>query len=372
LSGWRSIDFHQNHPWRRPWSMDQKSFCLNRNREGLTARIIHDDLGGTFGEEAIEYNTVRKYLREVQITSGHAPSVSEAPSPHIDESDEAILRSPEELPFSSIRRFSCATHIPKTMVYRRLSEKLGYFSRHLQSVPHVLSDHQKATRTQCFQVASDVLRARSSPQEDETDSAQHRSESVRLGSTAFLDQCFQVHERFYRHSPQSIIIHWPRAFSDFSLGSVDIWSGARVNQSRCGCQQFSVIKSNTLFEIAEEWPISLALSYKWQPIPTVVYSTKGWSNKSVQVLLQRFRLLNKCQPLLSRECNDWYVVIFLKTRTVDISICFWPLTAVFVIIIHPLCSAYEKAAIQSRCFSKLTPWNHRKSSTKPSWTQTEC
>jgi hypothetical protein len=37
---------------------------LSLNRKGWMARVIHDDLGATLGEEAIAYSTVTKYLRE--------------------------------------------------------------------------------------------------------------------------------------------------------------------------------------------------------------------------------------------------------------------------------------------------------------------
>jgi hypothetical protein len=111
--------------------MEQRSIVLHLNRKGLTAQIIHVDLVATLGEETIAYSTVTNYLRAVRITSRDATPFSAAPSPHIDKSDEAILRVPEELPFSSVRQSSCAIHLSKTVVYGRLSEKLGFRTYHL-------------------------------------------------------------------------------------------------------------------------------------------------------------------------------------------------------------------------------------------------
>jgi hypothetical protein len=129
--------------------MDQSSSVLDLNRKGLTAQDLHGDLVATQCEVAIAYSTVTNYLRATRIIPRDVITFSAAPSLHIDESDEAILRALEELQFSSVRQLSRATHLPKTMVYRRLSEKLGCTARHLRFVRHILCDDQKAKRVKC-------------------------------------------------------------------------------------------------------------------------------------------------------------------------------------------------------------------------------
>jgi hypothetical protein len=52
-------------------------------------------------------------------------------SPHLNESNEAILRALGELPFSSIRQLPRAAHLPATTVYRQLYKKLGFTAGHL-------------------------------------------------------------------------------------------------------------------------------------------------------------------------------------------------------------------------------------------------
>jgi hypothetical protein len=47
-----------------------------------------------------------KYLCEVQMTPGDAKTLSDATSPHIDDSDETILRVLEELPVCTVRQLS--------------------------------------------------------------------------------------------------------------------------------------------------------------------------------------------------------------------------------------------------------------------------
>jgi precorrin-2 methylase len=98
--------------------MDQKSIVVYLNRKGWMARVIHYDLVARVGEEAIAYSIVRKYLREAQTCRDDAMPLSEEMSRHIDDSDEAIRSALEELPFSSGRQLSRATHLPVTTVYR--------------------------------------------------------------------------------------------------------------------------------------------------------------------------------------------------------------------------------------------------------------
>jgi hypothetical protein len=60
--------------------MDQKSIVLYLNRKGWMARVIHDDLAATLGEEALAYSTVMKSLRVARINPRDATPLSDATS----------------------------------------------------------------------------------------------------------------------------------------------------------------------------------------------------------------------------------------------------------------------------------------------------
>jgi hypothetical protein len=90
---------------------------------------------------------VTNYFRAVRIIPRDAPRVGFYFTSH-ERVSEAILRALQELPFSSVRQLTHATHLRVTTVYRRLSAKLRFTQRHLRWVPHVPSDDQKATRVQ--------------------------------------------------------------------------------------------------------------------------------------------------------------------------------------------------------------------------------
>jgi hypothetical protein len=101
---------------------------------------------------------VTKSFHEAQTGRDDAMPFSEEISPHIDDSDEAILSALEERPFSSVQQLSRATHLPAATVYRRLSEKLGFAGRHLRWVSDILSYDQNAIWVQCSQSLLTILR----------------------------------------------------------------------------------------------------------------------------------------------------------------------------------------------------------------------
>jgi hypothetical protein len=76
---------HRNRPPRHPEFMNQKSIVLYLNRKGGTAPVMHENLVATLGEEAILYNTVRKYLREAKISPGDPTAFLDTISAHIDD-----------------------------------------------------------------------------------------------------------------------------------------------------------------------------------------------------------------------------------------------------------------------------------------------
>jgi hypothetical protein len=96
--------------------MHQQSIVLYLTRKGFTTQVIHADLVAILSEEAIAYSTVTKHLGEAQINPSDPNQLSDATSPHIEDSEEATLIALEEFPFSSVRQLSCATYLPGTTV----------------------------------------------------------------------------------------------------------------------------------------------------------------------------------------------------------------------------------------------------------------
>jgi hypothetical protein len=87
--------------------MDPKLIVLYLDRKGWTAHEVHDNLVATFAEETIAYSTITWFLHEARINHSVATPFSDIISPHLtspqlNESDEAVLKALEELPFYSL------------------------------------------------------------------------------------------------------------------------------------------------------------------------------------------------------------------------------------------------------------------------------
>jgi hypothetical protein len=65
--------------------------CPLSQPKGWKARVIHDDLTATLGPEVVAPRTMMKDLPEAQISPGNTTASSDVTSPHIEDSDEAIL-----------------------------------------------------------------------------------------------------------------------------------------------------------------------------------------------------------------------------------------------------------------------------------------
>jgi hypothetical protein len=76
--------------------MDQRSIVLYLYLQRLLAHVIHDDLVATPGPKAVTYSTVTRYLRGAKLGTGEVTLDPGPSSPHIDDSDRAILAALEE------------------------------------------------------------------------------------------------------------------------------------------------------------------------------------------------------------------------------------------------------------------------------------
>jgi AraC-like DNA-binding protein len=126
--------------------MDQRMLIAYLGLKELSARAIREDPTATFGRDAVVYSSVARCLGEARLL----PSSEDAPSANVhrgvNDSDQALLSTFNENRFASLRQLFRLAHMSPTTVYRRLTEVLGFTTRHLRRVPHALSDAQKARR----------------------------------------------------------------------------------------------------------------------------------------------------------------------------------------------------------------------------------
>jgi hypothetical protein len=114
--------------------------------KGMSACEIHDDIVATLGPDAVLCSSVTSYLREARFPPSKSESHPADVQRDLNDSDHAILAALEDSSFASVRQLFRLTYLPSTTVYRSLTQSLGFVARHLQWVPHALSDAQKGER----------------------------------------------------------------------------------------------------------------------------------------------------------------------------------------------------------------------------------
>jgi hypothetical protein len=132
--------------------MDQKSVCLFRALNRLSARAVDKALTAVLGPDAIAYSTVTKYIRQIQFTSVLVDHPPEEPAMIVI--DQAILDALEQYPFSFLRELARLTCISITTVHRHFTQSLGFVVKHLRRVPHTITPTQKTKRAA---LSSEVL-----------------------------------------------------------------------------------------------------------------------------------------------------------------------------------------------------------------------
>jgi hypothetical protein len=89
------------------------------------------------GSDAIAYSTVTYHLRASCWTAHTEERHSDL---SLDLIDNAVLEALDQTQFASVRELAKPTCIPRTIVWRRLTESLGFVVKHLYWVPHSLTD----------------------------------------------------------------------------------------------------------------------------------------------------------------------------------------------------------------------------------------
>ena len=119
---------------------------LYLKKKGLTPEQIHKEINETLGPKTIAYSTVTKYFRKELFASDKKTSEN-IDKKMIDEKNQILVENALKIfPFASVREIAKMTGIPKSSVYRVLTEQLNYVNRHLKWIPHSLNSSQLIQR----------------------------------------------------------------------------------------------------------------------------------------------------------------------------------------------------------------------------------
>jgi hypothetical protein len=96
----------------------------------------------------VSYLFLWHYLCQAKFVTSKTSIIFSVPEPGLDDSDEALLLTLIEQRFASVRQLARLAHLSRCIVYRLLSQTLGFHLPHLRWVFHGLSDSQKLNRVQ--------------------------------------------------------------------------------------------------------------------------------------------------------------------------------------------------------------------------------
>jgi hypothetical protein len=123
--------------------MDQKAIVLCLYMRGMVLNTIHKYLMRVFGENAVAYSTVTKYVRSERLPPKNDGPPSEPINVEPGAVDQAILTAFADDPFSSVREFLRLTCLPRFTVHRHLTDSLHFRIQHLRWSPRLLTPKQK-------------------------------------------------------------------------------------------------------------------------------------------------------------------------------------------------------------------------------------
>jgi hypothetical protein len=109
-------------------------------------RDIHNKLTLVFGEDAYTLDSVKRWIHELKTGRTIMTDDRRPGRPSIDHIDVLILKQLSETPFESVRSLSEELKIPKTTVWRRLTESLQFKSCHFKRVPYMLTEELRQRR----------------------------------------------------------------------------------------------------------------------------------------------------------------------------------------------------------------------------------
>jgi hypothetical protein len=125
----------------------------------IKLRDIQQELTLVFGEESYTLASVKRCIHELKTGRTTMTDDPRPGKPSIGHIDVLILKHLRESPFASVQSLTEDLKIPKTSVWRRLTESLQFKSRHFKWVPYMLTEELRQKRVDGARTLLDALEA---------------------------------------------------------------------------------------------------------------------------------------------------------------------------------------------------------------------
>ena len=138
-------------------NIDYRSIAIYLDRKGLKPKEIQYEIDSVFGPNSYSYAAITRSIRMTSFSPSQSPYQKNEEKFVHEQKMELIRKTLKDFPFSSIRKIEELTGIPKTTVYRILTQDLGYVLKHLKWIPHFLNPSQKVSRIELSKRLLQVL-----------------------------------------------------------------------------------------------------------------------------------------------------------------------------------------------------------------------
>jgi hypothetical protein len=125
----------------------------------MKLRDIHHQFTLAFGEEAYTLASLKRWMHELKTGRTILTDDTRSGRLSIDHIDVLIRKHFSETPFASVRSLTEYLTIPKTTVWRRLTESFQFKSWHFKSVPYMLTKELGRKRVDGARTLLDALEA---------------------------------------------------------------------------------------------------------------------------------------------------------------------------------------------------------------------
>lgn len=138
-------------------SKEDERIVLEHCKAGESKAAITRELNANPDSPHLSYEQVKTIWRNYVLRDAKPTPSAPRRRPSDHKIDEEIVKCLDETPTASVRQIADTINVPKSTVYRHLTEDLGYKFRNVRWIPHFLNESQKQQRVIQSKALLDLL-----------------------------------------------------------------------------------------------------------------------------------------------------------------------------------------------------------------------
>ena len=127
-------------------NIDYRSIVIFLHKKGIHPIEIKYQIDSVFGRNSYSYSAITHTIRNLSFFTNFNDHEKNEEKNINEERIKLIEETLIDFPFLSLKQIAMKTNIPKTTVFRILTQDLHYASKHLKWIPYELKSSQKVMR----------------------------------------------------------------------------------------------------------------------------------------------------------------------------------------------------------------------------------